>query len=104
MTGSSNARSADALTHLEPLTTVETGRVEVPEGGGPVALPGLAGNYVSVKAGPDNGAVVYLHGAGSAEGWPLAAGEETGLKPVDNLSRYELSGTAGDAIYYEVIS
>ncbi len=104
MPNTSHGGHADALSELRTLTTVTTGKVAVPVGGGPVAFPDVEAEYVRFKAAAGNAAAVYVHGAGDADGWPLAAGEETGLSPVENLNLYEYSGTDGDEIYYEVLS
>lgn len=79
-----------------------TGQVAV--GAAVEAFPDVAGSYVRFKAISDNAGRVFIHGAGSGDGWPLESGEQTGLLPVANLNLYEYSGaTQGDAIFYEVI-
>lgn len=104
MPNTSHGGHAAALSSLIPLTTVTTGQVVVPAGGGPAAFPDVAATYVRFKAPASNAGDAAIHGAGDADGWPLAGGEETGLSPVDNLNRYAYSGTDGDIIHYEVLS
>lgn len=72
--------------------------------GGTDDLPDVDAVWLRFKASPDNAGVAYVHGNGSDDGWPLAASEETGLVPADNLQRYQVSGVAADVVHYEVIT
>lgn len=85
-----------------PASNPVTGKLALT--GGTDELPDVAAVWVRFKASPDNAAVAYVHGSGSADGWPLAAGEETGLVPAGNLQRYQLVGAAADVVHYEVIT
>ena len=91
--------------HLAPRSQTITGKVAI-QAGSTTPFPDEAGVYVRFKASPDNQGRVFLHGDGgsSMDGWPLEAGQETGLLPLENLNLYAHSGAqAGDEVYYEVI-
>lgn len=93
-------------------STIATGEIVA---GTVAAVAGtVAAKYVMFKAASTNTVVVYLGGAGvtaadgtadATTGWPLAAGEETGWLPVDNVSRfYTIASAAAQGIIYMVVS
>ena len=73
-------------------------------------LPSVPCRLAKLKAAAANAGKVYLGGAGvtkvdgttdTTTGLQLAAGEETGWIPIDNLNRfYRICDNAGDALTY----
>lgn len=88
--------------------TVKSG--EVAGSATAAVMPTIPCSAVMFKAASDNAGVVYIGGAGvtakdgttdATTGYPLAAGEETGWIPVDNLNRlYRICDNAGDDLLY----
>lgn len=66
-----------------------------------------------IKSAAGNTQTHYIGGPGvtapsgtadTTTGWPLAAGEETGWIPVENLNQlYIIGGTAGESLYYMLV-
>ena len=102
-----------------PQTTVATERfTEVKSGelagsASAAQLPNIACKLAKLKARGDNAGSVYLGGAGVTKpdgttdvttGIELAAGDETGWLPIDNLNRlYRICDNAGDDLTYMVL-
>jgi hypothetical protein len=74
-------------------------------GAGETSLPagvGVAGDSVAFKALTANAGPVYVGNAGftgSADGWPLAAGEGFSVDYL-NASEFKFRGTSGDKVAY----
>lgn len=102
-------------TRQEVYTTITTG--EKAPGAGPVAaqLPSVAAKLVRIKARSSNSGKVAIGSAntvilpngvtGTVEGLELAAGDDTGWLPVDNLNKFWMIGTGDtDSVTYMVLS
>ncbi len=73
-------------------------------------MPDVGCRLVMFKAAASNAGNVYIGGSGvtvpdgstdTTTGWELAAGEESGWLPVDNLNRfYRICDNAGDDLVY----
>ena len=99
MPHTSHGGHADAI---NPLSIWQTGQYTIVQANTPEALPDLPGDYVAVKALPGNSGPIELRAGGAANGWPLAAGKETGLLPLDNAAQIHVVGAAGDGVAYYV--
>ena len=77
-------------------------------------FPDVACRLVSIKAVASNVGKVYVGGAGvtapdgttdATTGYELAAGEELGWLPIDNLNRlYRICDNAGDDLVYFAVN
>jgi hypothetical protein len=106
MSNTSHGGHADdlqALSQLNPIDVWQTGQQTIQQTDTPEALPDQDGDYAAVKALSGNSGPIELRAPGASAGWPLEAGQETGLLPLSSAGAIQLVGAAGDGAAYYVI-